>query len=132
MVSPRKRPRVSIVAGLSVATIPEKNQHHRALPILSSNYSPELSSFEASSTTSRFGLIRWKFSVSCSSTKEVRKKEEAYDFLGRKIAVDVSSGPGWGGAPLGSAIRRSVSVCLFGFSCSSLAPRLTAKAHSKK
>ena len=65
MVSLRKRPGFSVVAGLSVAT--------------------ELSSFEASSMTSRSG-----------------------GFLGRKIAVDVSSGPGWGGAPLGSALSMKI------------------------
>ena len=27
-----------------------------------------------------------------------------YDFLGRRIAVEMSLGPGWGGAPLGSAM----------------------------
>ena len=32
------------------------------------------------------------------------KASRAYDFLGLRMAVDMSFGPGWGGAPLGSAI----------------------------
>jgi hypothetical protein len=32
-----------------------------------------------------------------------------YDFFGLRIAVEMSLGPGWGGAPLGSAIVLNVN-----------------------
>lgn len=35
---------------------------------------------------------------------------EIHDFFGRRIAVETSFGPGWGAAPLGSAIMIGVDV----------------------
>jgi hypothetical protein len=61
--------------------------------------SPELSSEVASSTINRLGLQKM-------SEKSGKRTDFAYDFFARKMAVEVSFGPGWGAAPLGSAIVR--------------------------
>lgn len=63
-------------------------------------YTPELSSDVASSTIKRLGLGRR--GVKHGMT---RPKRCSYDFFCRRIAVEVSLGPGPGGSPLGLAME---------------------------
>jgi hypothetical protein len=104
MVSPRKRPRVSIVAGLRVATVAVSQLFFPIHP--NKMISPELSSLTASSTMRRFGLQDDAFNVWI----DLGLMRVTYDFFGLRIAVEMSSGPGWGGAPLGSAMMFRVVV----------------------
>ena len=61
----------------------------------------------------RCGLVNNKTVRSVQASKLVLQTRHlelsnTYDFLGLRIAVDVSSGPGWGAAPLGSAIASTL------------------------
>ena len=94
-----------MVAGLRVATCTVSRQCDVIPMIRARLNSPELSSEVASSTINRLGLHN------LSESPEKRTflaKSLTYDFFGRKMAVEVSFGPGWGAAPLGSAIVRNV------------------------
>jgi hypothetical protein len=64
------------------------------------DYTPELSSDVASSTIKRLGLRRRGVRHNVT-----RPKRSSYDFFGRRIAVEVSLGPGPGGSPLGLAME---------------------------
>lgn len=68
------------------------------------DYTPELSSDVASSTIKRLGLRR---GIRRSMT---RPKSGSYDFFGRRIAVEVSLGPGPGGSPLGLAMENDKAM----------------------
>jgi hypothetical protein len=96
IVSPRKSARSSIVVGLSVATMIGKIR----------NYAREIGLGLTRVVIGR-GLVYDK-SIWTGKIREMKSGRtlhcEAYDFLGLRIAVEISLGPGWGGAPLGSAI----------------------------
>jgi hypothetical protein len=97
MVSPRKRPRSSIVAGFRVATTDNEIVYWSRRKLLLTRV-VIVSGFV-------YDEAIW---AATSSVGEIRRLRRTHDFFGLRMAVETSSGPGWGGAPLGSAIEMVV------------------------
>lgn len=95
MVSPRKSWRASIVAGFSVATTRRSGSSFRHILMLLLTRVVICGRFVDNQTVR---TRKTSVNVSCAIPDP-----STYDFLGLKIAVDVSSLPGPGRAPLGSA-----------------------------
>jgi hypothetical protein len=96
IVSPRKSDKSSIVAGFRVAT--GAGGKYPAKPVMTSSLTRVVicGCFVYDETI-------WS-GIASKKASQVLLTSNTYDFLGLRIAVEMSFGPGWGGAPLGSAM----------------------------